>query len=125
MYIKIDWKGDGKRQYAAFLPDLYTDRASGKEPKLMDRGFADAHGLAGTPKQGYRFQECKTIGGKPIDWAKDFALCATPSEYGVTAEHTLIISSKWDVWFKDLGKSELIDDFPADPKAAGWSPTAF
>jgi hypothetical protein len=123
MYIKTDWDGNGKKEYAFPFTNLYQDAScGGKEHKLIDRGFADAAGPAGAPKMGYLFQDCKTIGGKPIDRTKDYALCAKPAVYGRTGCRTFIVSTDGMVWGKDLGSgATFVDDFPADPKAAGWS----
>jgi hypothetical protein len=123
-YKMFDLNGDGKHKYAASLSDLYIDKQSGKEAKLTSLNFVAAHGPTGTPTCGYRFLECKTIGGNPIDWTQDFALCATPAGYAIDGRLTLITCSRGmnnvEVWGKDLGKSMFIADFPENPKAEGW-----
>jgi hypothetical protein len=83
--------------------------------------FAAAHGPQGTPLNGYRFQELKTLGGKPIDWKQAFALLATPARYGGARRRTFVVLTDGSVYGKDLGKSEFLEDFPADPAAAGWT----
>jgi hypothetical protein len=126
-YIMSDWHGDGKRKYASSMQDLWIDSATGKQINLIPRAFADAHGASGAPWMGYRFMECKTIGGKPVDWSSNFALCATPAEYGALGKHTLLISSRGrtermvDVWGKDMGRSQFVGDFPAEPQSEGWT----
>ena len=94
---------------------------SGRGPGLLSPALEAAHGPNGTPRMGYLFLECKTIGGKSIDWTTDYAACAVPAFYGRTGHMTLIVSTDGAVWGKDLGPgTAFVDDFPADPRAAGW-----
>jgi len=122
MYVMTDWDGDGKKEYAHPFTNLYVDASAGnKNLQLMDQGFYAAAGPAGVPKQGYLFRDCKTIGGKPIDWTTDYALCAVPAVYGRTGFSTFIISSDGRAYGKDLGAgATFVDDYPADPAKAGW-----
>jgi uncharacterized membrane protein len=122
MYAKTDWNGDDKKEYAHPFTNLYADASAGnKEHKLIDRALRDAAGPAGQPKVGYLFQDCRTIGGKPIDWTTDYAMCAMPAAYGRTGRRTFIVGTDGRVLGKDLGKgTKFVDDFPADPEAAGW-----
>ena len=66
------------------------------------------------------FEDMTTIGGRPIDWEKDFALCATPAVYGQVGYRTFIVMTNGTIFGKDLGGSEFVDDYPADPCAEGW-----
>jgi hypothetical protein len=69
----------------------------------------------------YRLKECQTIGGQSVNWKKDFALCAAPIKYGWGTRRTFIIMTDGVVWAKDLGRSEFVADFPADPAKEGWT----
>jgi hypothetical protein len=122
MYIRNDWDGDGRLEYAASFTRLYEEKDSNGVPiQLIDQVFAEAEGLGGKPKQGYLFQDMKTIGGKPIDWKKDFALCAIPATYDRDGRCTLIVSKNGTVWCKDLGAGKgFVQDYPLDPNKAGW-----
>jgi hypothetical protein len=124
MYIKTDWNNDGKREYAHPFTNLYSDASTGNTMqmhKYIDMGMNSAAGPTGVPKQGYLFQDCKTIGGKPIDWTQDYAMCAIPAAYGRTGTRVFIISSDGIPYGKDLGPgATFVDDFPANPAAAGW-----
>jgi hypothetical protein len=87
----------------------------------LSPAFAAARGPAGTPLNGYLFQELKTLGGKPVDWKKDFALSATPARYGGARRRTFVVLSDGLIYGKDFGTSEFPDDFPSDPAKAGWT----
>lgn len=90
---------------------------------LPCNGMQVAHGKASVECSTYLLKECVTIGGKPIDWRTDYAICAIPAVYGRYC-YTSFIISKNDgtrVWAKDLGPgTTFVDDFPQDPQAAGW-----
>jgi hypothetical protein len=43
-----------------------------------------------------------------------------PLKYGGRSKRTFIVSTDGVVWHKDLGRSEFVTDFPADPAAEGW-----
>jgi type II secretory pathway pseudopilin PulG len=121
-YHRNDWDGDGKQEYASDLRELCMPKdfdGSGSWCPTIDDAFAAATSPQ-TPKHGYWFKDMATIGGKPINWATDFALCAMPARYGRTGYHVFIVSTNGTVWGKDLGKSEFVADFPADPVKAGW-----
>ena len=106
-------------QYANPYTKLYN--ASDPTKCYNAKDFVDARGPTGDPKQGYHFQECKTIGGKPIDWTKEFAFCAIPSQYGKTGHRSFIVTTDGTVYGKDQGpKGTFVTDFPANLKAAGW-----
>jgi len=87
---------------------------------LIDPDFAAARGPQGKPVRGYLFQEVKTLGGKPVDWKKDFALSATPAQYGGAKLRTFVVSTDGVIYSQDFGKSEFIENFPSDPEKAGW-----
>jgi len=91
----------------------------GLDPE-REKAWIAARGPDGEPEFGYRFLECARVGGKPINWAKDFALCATPANYGETGRRTFVVRADGVVWAKDLGRAEFVEDFPADPGAEGW-----
>jgi hypothetical protein len=121
-YLKTDWAGDGRRQYAARLGDLAEKIASGKMPALLDRNVAQACGPGGAARCNYLFREPKTIGGQPIDWSREFALCAAPKTQGQVKYQTMIVGPSGVVYGKvfESGGS-FPDDLPADPAAAGWA----
>ena len=100
---------------------LYTRKDRDGQPMmLIDRAFAVARGKGGIPHHGYLFEDMETIAGKPINWVVDYALCGTPDLYGRPARRTFIVKTDGVVWGKDLGRSEFVKDFPADPEAEGW-----
>jgi hypothetical protein len=106
---------EGPKEYAR---DLGTLVAKG----FVDAALAAARGPNGVPRRGYRFLEPESIAGQPLDWSKDFALCATPANYGGSLKSTFLVGTDGQVWRKDLGRSEFVKDFPAAPAAAGWKP---
>ena len=121
MYHRNDWDNDGTLEYASPARLLHDQPdADGQPINLMDQFFAAATVPGGPPKHGYVFQEMQTIGGQPIDWKVDCALCATPAVYGRTGYRTFIISTNGTTFGKDLGRSAFVTDFPADPTAEGW-----
>ena len=63
----------------------------------------------------------KTIGGRKIDWAKRFALCAMPASYGRATCRTMLITEKGKVYALDLGKKEFLDNCPMNPSLEGWA----
>jgi hypothetical protein len=121
MYKRNDWDGDGKLTYAASFPLLNTTAdANGTPIQLLDSAFATATSPA-MPKHGYYFVNMKTIGGRKIDWANDYALCAAPAVYGRTGYRTFIVSTNGTTFGKDLGpEGKPVEDYPADPMAEGW-----
>jgi hypothetical protein len=121
IYRRGNREGNGKPTYAHPFTKLGTgdlDGGGGRVP-LIDSAFAAATS-PDSPKHGYWFKDMETIGGKPIDWTKDFALCAMPARYGKTGWRVFIIKTDGTTWAKDLGRSDFVADFPADPAAAGW-----
>jgi len=119
MFHKNDWDGDGVMEYAPDFAELNaTKDAQGQPIQYLDAAFAAASGPA-TPKHGYYFVNMKTIGGEKIDWVNDFALCAVPAVYGRTGYRTFIISTNGTTFGIDNG-GKPVEDYPADPGAAGW-----
>jgi hypothetical protein len=120
IYKRNDWDKDGKLTYATPFPLLSTTLDEQGQPiQLIDAAFAAATSPS-TPKHGYCYRDCSTIAGAPIDWEKDFAICATPAVYGRTGYRTFIISTDGTTYGKDLGGAQFVSDYPADPVAAGW-----
>jgi hypothetical protein len=119
-YKRNDWDQDGKLTYAAPFTVLATQvDGTGTPIQLIDSAFAQATSPS-TPKHGYIYRDMSTIAGQPIDWEKDFALCATPAVYGRTGYRTFIVKTDGTTYGKDLGSAQFVSDFPADPAAAGW-----
>lgn len=111
-----------KHKYASNMPELHSTKgADGKPLELVSKEMSEAYGERPIPWKGYVFREMQTIGGKKIDWSQDFALCATPAEYGKTGKLTFIVTIDELVLAKDLGKAQLLTDFPAQKE--GWSIT--
>jgi hypothetical protein len=112
IYRREDWGRNGKLEYADSLTRL-------RNAEIIDTAFAAATS-PDKAKHGYYFGDMSTIGGKLIDREKDFAFCATPAVYGNVGWRTFIVCTDGLVFGKDLGGSELVDDYPADPCADGW-----
>jgi hypothetical protein len=119
MYHRNDWDNDGRLSYAHPFPKLDETNRDGCGLQLTDGAFAAATS-PNTPKHGYWFRDMETIAGRSIDWTKDFALCAMPAVYGRTGYRVFIVKTDGTTWAKDLGRSDFVADFPADPAAAGW-----
>ncbi len=121
MYIRNDWNKNEVLEYATPYTRLHTDTdAAGLPIQLIDPAMVTAAGPGGTPKYGYLFQDMQTIAGQPIDWKKDYALCATPAVYGKTGWRTFIICTDGTTYGKDLGRSQFVADYPKDLAAGGW-----
>ncbi|MHC4916717.1 MAG: DUF2950 family protein [Planctomycetota bacterium] len=131
MYHRNDWEefgaGPGTKgalEYARPYTWLHTQKDGGGNPiQLIDAAFAEASvsnppGGATVPKHGYVFDDMKTIGGQPIDWLNDYALCGTPSVYGRTGYRTFIVSTNGTVFGLDQGASGIVAAYPADPSMA-------
>jgi hypothetical protein len=125
IYRRADRDGDGAQEYADKLPELVeTKLPDGRPLGLLDAGFLSAYGDGGKPVSGYVFRECRSIGGRPIDWAKELALCAAPAEASRGVKWaTFIVDSDGVVWRRARDDKGFVDDLPADPTAAGWSRT--
>jgi hypothetical protein len=122
VYRRTDWDGDGRLTYAPRLAMLNAAPGRDGMPiRLIDASLAAATS-PNSPKQGYCFREMQTIGGRPIDWEKDFALCAMPEEYGLVGRFTFIVGTDGRILGKDLGRAEFVADYPANPRAEGWRP---
>jgi len=120
VYKGMDWNNNDKWEYARPFPLLHDQGMSnGDTLRLIDADFAAATS-PDKAKHGYYFGDMATIEGKPIDPEKDFAFCATPAVYGKTGYRTFIVCTNGTTFGKDLGRSELVDDYPADPCADGW-----
>ena len=112
--------------YADSLAKLAADRGDdGKPVGKVDAALVAAVGKNGTPRDGYLFKECRayqsdTGAENVIDWVNDYALSATPAEYGKTGRRTFIINLNGTVWGQDLGRSELLEHYPTAPASGGW-----
>ena len=112
--------GAGRPAYAHPYPELVKSGLAAGTASESERAWTLAEGPLGAPAHGYLFGDMRTVAGRPIDWSKDFALCATPAKYGGATLRTFIVGSAGTVWAKDLGKSDFVADFPADPLREGW-----
>jgi len=120
-YHREDRDGDKRTEYARTAQDLLALQDLPDEVrKLVDAGFAAARGAKGQPRDGYLYLEMKTVFGVPINWEGEFAICATPAEYGRAGRKTYILKTDGDVWARDLGRSEFVEDFPMDVSGKGW-----
>jgi hypothetical protein len=81
---------------------------------------AAAAGMKGEPLYGYVFLDMPTIGGKKVDPAKDFALCAVPVPDSPASWLTCLVSTDGVVWSRMVGHGCVVKDFPKDPAAHGW-----
>ncbi len=124
MYHRNDWVGSGTLgvlEYATPYTLLNTQNDNTGTPiDLVDSTFAAARGEDGIPKHGYLFMDMNAIGGVVFNWVDDFGLCATPAYYGRAYRRTFIVCTNGTVFYKDLGESRFVTDYPADPTAAGW-----
>jgi Protein of unknown function (DUF2950) len=122
-FNKNDWDADGDLEYAVPYK-LLTTQLEGHAPTSLIPPIASDRpkpGLLGVPSPGYDYVDMSELHGKSIDYNRDFGLCGTPADYGKTGRRTFIVKTDGVVWGKDLGKSEFVRNFPADPKAEGWS----
>jgi Domain of unknown function (DUF4190)/Protein of unknown function (DUF2950) len=112
----------GPPTYASRFPDLHSQSdATGRQLNLIDASFANAEGPSGVPRHGYLYADLDTVGGKPINWVKDFGLCARPAKYEQQGRKTFIMRSKGAIWAKDQGPGGgFVTDFPSDPGREGW-----
>jgi len=120
IFHRNDWNGDGLMTYATPFPLLSTTvDGAGAPVALIDSSFANAT-APGTPKHGYWYADCATIGGAPINWADDFALSGTPATYGRTGFRSFLVCTGGGAYGKDLGAAAQTVDFPPNPTTAGW-----
>ena len=116
-YHRTDWDEDGEREYAADVDLLYNIVGGGalKEPKLIDRSFAEADDdavVAGgstlsdnEARSGYLFHD---ILGYTADtggngWVDGFGLKAYPDVHGRTGRQEFVINEEGTVYSKDTG----------------------
>jgi hypothetical protein len=132
IYHGEDRDGDRKNEYCRDYTKLTEfeetvppsedddDSEKPRKRKLVGEEFAAARGKEGKPYLGYVFREMRTIWNIPINWEGDYAICATPAEYGETGRKTYVMKTDGDVWSKDLGESRLLRDYPRDLEEGGW-----
>jgi hypothetical protein len=121
-YRAKDWDKNGRLEYAhpfGLLASTLDENGDSNPILLIDAAFAEA-GAGELTATGYCFRDCLTIEDADIDWEREFALCAFPSLYGRTGYRVFIVKTDGVVWAKDLGRSEPVTDFPADPAREGW-----
>jgi hypothetical protein len=87
---------------------------------LLPPEMIAAHGPGGKPWRGYLFLEMKTIAGVPIDWRREFAMCAIPARYGRDGYRTFIVATDRLLLGKDLNPPAFPDDYPDDVCSTGW-----
>jgi hypothetical protein len=104
--VTSDEGGDPAFVFSCLPPGAYDP-----VPRVAPPGFFG---------DGYSFREMTSIAGQSIDWTKDFAFCAKPARYWWTGRRVFIIKTDGVIWAKDLGRSEFVADFPADPAREGW-----
>ncbi len=122
MFKRNDWDQNGILEYAPDYTVLSTQPdAAGTPIDLIDSAFAAARGENGIPRHGYLFLDMQTIAGVAVDWVNDYALCAAPADYGHPFTRTYIVATNGTVFWKDLGRSEFVTDYPANPTLAGWT----
>jgi len=94
---------------------------AGRKVGYIDQALANASGVGGISKSGYRFGDMTAHWQTgPYNFAYEFANCAWPAEYGVTGRHTFVISADGTIFKRDLGlASTLIPIFPNT--SAGWT----
>ena len=121
MFHRNDWDGNGVMEYATPFSELSSTKdADGNPIQLIDKAFAAAVDKE-HPKHGYIFRDIKDFDNKvAVDFVNEFALCATPAEYGKTGRRTFVISTNGTVFAKDLGKAAFVEAYPADPQMGGW-----
>ncbi len=121
-YRQQDRDGDGKAEFATPYTLLRTAKLpNGKPLKLISEGVAGASGLKGKPLNGYVLLEVATVGGKKVDSAQNFAICAIPIEGGAAVWRTFVVSADRVVRANVTGPGVVVKDLPADPEQAGWS----
>ncbi len=113
--------GDGEKEFARPFTVLKSKSGSGDAAGSVSQRFLAARGPGGTPLDGYLFADIENLAGMPVQAVHDFALCATPAEYGRTGCRTFIVATDGVVWSKDLRKPLFVRDLPADPESDGWS----
>lgn len=134
------WTGDVSGLYRAAAPDGSPAgmipaelAAADAAPLAATSGSRPRLGPAVTPKpwKGYRLRALKTLGGAPLatDGPDDdtnawenlraWAVVAAPVQHGESGRRTFVVREDGIVWAKDVGAT-AVEDFPADPAAAGW-----
>jgi Protein of unknown function (DUF2950) len=133
VYHGRDRDGDKKLEYCRRLGGLVDveKQLSGNDvppetpvkerPPLVSSELAAARGSKGQPFRGYLFLEMNSIWKIDINWEGDFALCAIPAEYGKTGRKTYIMKTDGDVYWKDLGESQFLKNYPQDLEGKGWT----
>ena len=123
IFKRNDWVGSGTvgvLEYATPFSLLFTQTdGTGANIALIDSAFAGATAAA-TPKHGYWFADCATIGGAAINWADDFAMSSTPSTYGRSGYRSFLVATNGTTFGRDLTMSQQTADYPVDPTVSGW-----
>ena len=124
---------EGQQRYRQFLKDKGKPETYASSAAVLAEGrdaggnsfipFSIAGSADGSEFGGYAFKELKTINGRPIDWSKEFAMCAIPvaNVEGGQGRRLFVITTDGIVWSR---KAELgvgfVEDLPASPDRAGW-----
>jgi len=121
---RADREKTGRAAYAEAVARLIvSDGRSYDARASMLEAMSRSGGASGAPYGGYRFREMKTVAGRPVDWSREFALCAWPGEpeEGARARLTLVVGAGGAVWSREFPEDAgPVEDFPADPASAGW-----
>jgi hypothetical protein len=114
-------------EFAASASSLVEEKgADGRALCLIPGGVAASGRKGGSACGGYRFRELRSLGGKPVDWSSQFALCAVPAGEveGAAGRRAFVIRTDGAIWAKQWPEgSGFVTDFPADPPARGWKRT--
>lgn len=130
-YIKDDWDGDGKYVYSLFLVHLWKTVTTKNGDTKSLRFISKELGFASEPAfaiNGYSFMVLHyyIIPNKPserIDYAKEWAIYASPSERNRTGMLSFLIDQTGNIM---VSETQVVynHEYPYQPLQNGWKPIA-
>ncbi|MHC4114145.1 MAG: DUF2950 family protein [Planctomycetota bacterium] len=126
-YKEADWDADKKKNYAKFLPHLWTSVGIKSEPiliNLIPKELAFAAGPS-SAVDGYYFINLRSraLSAKgqirKLDYEKEWAVASEPAESGKTGSLIFIADNSGNIFSKE--QIGVPSEFPDEPLSNNWT----